>query len=173
MSPGDAYAAKIYPSQKVNRVKSCMRIGFAPSLHVAARICFSRRRKIQKLSMSRSHRLTTRRHLRPGKRSGSKINCPGLSSTRHCRHSRRARKLLSRDGSHGQRLQPIELVFIRADSYRALDHFDVCSVAVRSDKATGDCKKATPQTERSDYRTPASTSRLVCNRSCPHAASMS
>jgi hypothetical protein len=29
------------------------------------------------------------------------------------------------------------------------------------------------QTERSDYRTPASISRLLCNRSCPHAASMS
>src|SRR4029453_949737 len=72
-----------------------MRIGSALLLHVAARICFSRTRKIRTQSMSRSRRLTTRPRLRHRKRSGSKTNCRGSRSTNRCRHSRRARNLLN------------------------------------------------------------------------------
>jgi hypothetical protein len=43
----------------------------------------------------RSRRFTARRRLRHRKRSGSKTNCPGLSSTSRCRHSRRSPNLLN------------------------------------------------------------------------------
>ena len=92
MSPGDRCLAEISSLQRASRAKLRMRIGFALLLHVAARICFSRTAKIQTQSMSRSRRLTTRPHLPHRKRSGWRINCPGLSSTSRCRHSRRAHK---------------------------------------------------------------------------------
>ncbi len=92
MSPGDLCSGKTSSSQKVSRAKFRMRIGFAPLPRVAARTCFSRTRKIQKRSMSRSRRLTTPRRLGHRKRSGSKTNCPGSQSTIRCRHSRRAHK---------------------------------------------------------------------------------
>ena len=67
--------------------------------------------KIRTRSMSRLRRSTIRRRLRRRKRSSSKINCPGLSSTNQSRRFRQSRRrslttdgrILDGDVNHGVR----------------------------------------------------------------------
>ena len=68
------------------------RIGFVRLLHVAAHICFLRTVKARIRLISRLRRSTIRRRLRRKKRSSSKINCRGLSSTNQSRRSRQCRR---------------------------------------------------------------------------------
>src|SRR4029077_4003411 len=62
MCSGDLYCAKIWSSQKASCARFRMRIEFALSPRVAARICFSKTAKIPTRLILQLHRWTIRRH---------------------------------------------------------------------------------------------------------------
>src|SRR6478672_3926296 len=101
MYSGDRCHAKIWSWQRANRERFRMRIEFALSPPVAARICFLRIAKTRTRLISRLRRSTIRHRLRRKKRSSSKINCHGLSSTNQSRHSRQSRRRSLTTDWHG------------------------------------------------------------------------